>query len=88
MKTYKEAFLFTLISFLLIGGVIWVGIGEDRRVERELHYQYTKGWFEGQLRILELTNDSTLNSKQIKEILKCDRDSLIQNLKLCKPYTN
>ena len=81
MKTYKEAFIFMLISLLLIGGVIWVGIGEDEKIERELNYQYTKGWFEGQLKILELTNDSTLNSKQIKEMLKCDRDSLIQNLK-------
>lgn len=33
MKTYKEAFLFTLISLLLIGGVIWVGIGEEWRAK-------------------------------------------------------
>ena len=53
MKTYKEAFLFTLISLLLIGGVIWVGIGEDKRLEQELNCQYDKGWNDGKQFVLD-----------------------------------
>lgn len=81
MKTYKEAFIFMLISLLLIGGVIWVNIEKDRQIKKELRYQYVKGWFDGQFRILTLTNDSALSSKQVKQILKHDRDSLRNTLK-------
>ena len=56
MKTYKEAFLFTLISLLLIGGVIWVGIGEDKRLAQELNCQYDKGWNEGKQFVLDSLN--------------------------------
>ncbi len=57
MKTYKEALLFTLISFLLIGGVIWVGIGEDKRMGQELNCQYDKGWNEGKQFVLDSLNN-------------------------------
>ena len=56
MKTYKEAFIFMLISLLLIGGVIWVGIGEDKRLEQELNCQYDKGWNDGKQFVLDSLN--------------------------------